>query len=61
MKVFLQNKVKLKMLVKTALFSNFKRKELNYLLDRTEEKSFSNRAQLFQEGDTNNEMIYFLV
>lgn len=54
MKVFLQNKVKLKMLVKTALFSNFKRKELNYLLDRTEEKSFSNRAQLFQEGDTNN-------
>lgn len=35
MKVFLQNKVKLKMLAKTALFCNFKRKELNYLLDRT--------------------------
>lgn len=40
MKQYLQNKVVLKMLARTALFHLLKKKELSYLIERTRERTF---------------------
>lgn len=61
MRLYLENKIILKMLAKTSLFASFERKQLAFLLQRSNEKILSCKEVLFEEGDADNELLYFLV
>lgn len=49
------------MLAKTSLFQSFERKQLAFLLQRSTEKILSCKETLFEEGDADNDLLYFLV
>jgi uncharacterized protein YjhX (UPF0386 family) len=61
MRLYLENKIILKMLARTSLFQSLERKQLGFLLQRSTEKILSCKEVLFEEGETDNDLLYFLV